>query len=94
MGRNLLRNILQKVRRSGGGYIKIDLREKGCEDQRRKDLTYDHIQWWASVLAVLKVGSVSTVLSKLCLIPLSLSLEHSAMAVFLEKNVIFMFFTV
>lgn len=44
----------ERLRRSGKGYTKVDLREKGCEDQRR-DLALRHVQWWVLILTMLKI---------------------------------------
>jgi hypothetical protein len=37
----------------------MDLREIGCEDERCT--AHDHIQWWASVIAVLPLDSAIAV---------------------------------
>jgi hypothetical protein len=34
---------------------KMDLMEIGCGDGRWMELAQDHVQWWASVLAVLNM---------------------------------------
>jgi hypothetical protein len=44
----------ERLRRSGKGYAKVGVREKGCEDQRR-DLALHHVHWWVLILTMLKI---------------------------------------